>query len=147
MIFHLSKLTPMMRNKRVSRWLQSLFLTNTIYFSEAISQHIPRQLEYSCLYFPAHLLLADIQDDNLYNLTEVWLRKHLLHWLEVLALLKLSRSALSSLRMIYKWLDVRRSFNYHLSALINRLYFRNVLLVLASILKPNHLSLMRLASY
>jgi hypothetical protein len=67
------------------------------------------------MYWASHLTgtgTEGIQNtDEVHHLLDVFLRNHVLHWMECLSLLGQLRVAIESLRVIEGWVLVRRSFS------------------------------------
>jgi hypothetical protein len=82
---------------------------------EMISAHIPEGLSYACIYLASHLTGSGTEEtqisDEVYQLLDIFLRDHILHWMECLSLLGQLRVAIESLRVIEGWVPVRRSFS------------------------------------
>jgi hypothetical protein len=90
-------------------------LANNTIVNETISTHIPEGLSYACMHWASHLTGAkeEIQNaDDVRQLLNVFLRDHVLHWMECLSLMKQLRVAVESLRAIEGWVLVRRSFSF-----------------------------------
>jgi hypothetical protein len=83
--------------------------------NETISKHIPEGLSYACIYWASHLTETGEEEtriaDEVHQLLDVFLRAHVLHWMECLSLIGLLRVAVESLRLVEGWLTVRRSFS------------------------------------
>jgi hypothetical protein len=74
------------------------------YLSRKTTQ--PRAISYACKFWMEHFsLVSDITDD-IVNRTYNFLVKHLLHWMEALAILNLHDHAIRSIYNLMKWLQV-----------------------------------------
>ena len=56
---------------------------------EKLREHVPSELEYSCLYWASHLFQSRHQRVNVQTQSalSLFIQSHLLHWLELLSLL------------------------------------------------------------
>jgi hypothetical protein len=67
---------------------------------------LPEAVSYACKYWVEHIcLISDIADD-IVTQTYDFLAKHLLHWMEVLAILKSHDHTIRSIRNLMEWLQV-----------------------------------------
>ena len=68
---------------------------------------LPEAISYACKFWIEHIcLLSDVRDDivnRMYN----FLVKHLLHWIEALAILNIHDHTIRSIHNLMKWLQVR----------------------------------------
>jgi hypothetical protein len=72
-----------------------------------LSEHIPDALRYACCFWMVHVLESGPPGTQLRAELEIFCRKHLFHWLEVLSLLESwSSTELNALKAI-EWCKVR----------------------------------------
>jgi hypothetical protein len=64
---------------------------------------LPESLSYACIYWIEHICLAKKTDDNLQQIY-TFLSRHLLHWMEVMSILGMSRRVIKELRRLYEWI-------------------------------------------
>ncbi|KIL59026.1 hypothetical protein M378DRAFT_85641, partial [Amanita muscaria Koide BX008] len=69
-----------------------------------IQEKIPQQLRYACVYWDNHLEVAKIEDEALMNELEKFVDEHMLHWLEVLSLIRNFDLAHVAIRVVLKLL-------------------------------------------
>jgi WD40 repeat protein len=69
---------------------------------------LPEAISYACKFWIEHICLISDVTDDLVNRTYVFLAKHLLHWIEVLAILKCHDHTIRSIDNLIKWLRVCR---------------------------------------
>jgi hypothetical protein len=67
---------------------------------------LPEAISYACKFWIEHICLISDVTDDLVNKTYVFLGKHLLHWMEVLAILKCHDHTIRSIDNLIKWLQV-----------------------------------------
>jgi hypothetical protein len=77
---------------------------------EQLSQFIPEHLHYACHFWAEHLYKSPIDDSELYGMVQAFIFEHLLHWLEVLSLLRALDSAIATLKIAQSWAKVMSSF-------------------------------------
>ena len=80
---------------------------------EMVVEHIGDGLKYACLYWAKHVTVLKL-DADVALIVELLHRflvfdRHLLHWLEVMSILRSMGSAVASLRTVLDWLTVRHS--------------------------------------
>jgi hypothetical protein len=77
---------------------------------DTIATHISEGLGYACLFWASHLTMlrkGDVQDsDEVFTLLNVFLREHVLHWMECLSLLQQLNTSIKSLRTLERWVLV-----------------------------------------
>ena len=64
------------------------------------TKKISEELKYSCLYWASHFFEAQVAEDDLIDALDVFLHKHLLHWIECLSQLGELQTGISSLRNV-----------------------------------------------
>ncbi|KIL55512.1 hypothetical protein M378DRAFT_173583, partial [Amanita muscaria Koide BX008] len=69
---------------------------------EQLESIIPPQLRYACVYWANHLEVATIEDGNDMNELEQFADKHMLHWFEVLSLIRKLDCAHRAIRIVLK---------------------------------------------
>ena len=76
---------------------------------ERIAEKIPRELQYSCLYWASHLAQAGqgARTPEIVKFFIEFMENHVLHWLEVLSLVDRLYTALGSIRAVEAWWQVR----------------------------------------
>lgn len=76
-----------------------------------VKQHIPVNLQYSCRFWASHLETADSSERSAYLQDDgpiyAFLRQHLLHWLEVLSLIRLTHDAILAINSLDRILKVQ----------------------------------------
>jgi NACHT domain len=73
--------------------------------SDRIEQHLPAELQYACHYWVQHLQRSETQlFDN--GQVHVFLRKHLLHWLEVLGLMERTSEGVLAISSLESFVQV-----------------------------------------
>ena len=73
------------------------------------SGKIPEALKYSCIYWASHFFEAQLSGDDLINALDIFLHKHLLHWIECLSELGELQTGIPSLRSVATALSVSDS--------------------------------------
>ncbi|KAJ0133904.1 NADH-dependent flavin oxidoreductase nadA [Fusarium oxysporum f. sp. albedinis] len=71
-----------------------------------LEEHIPRELQYACMYWVHHQAKADLEPNDSHEIFE-FLTTHFLHWVEVLSLLGRVADGLNSNRSLVDWLENR----------------------------------------
>ncbi|KAK7570369.1 hypothetical protein V3481_019549 [Fusarium oxysporum f. sp. vasinfectum] len=71
-----------------------------------LEEHIPRELQYACMYWVHHQAKADLEPNDSHEIFE-FLTTHFLHWVEVLSLLGRVADGLDSSRSLVDWLENR----------------------------------------
>ncbi|PLN80578.1 WD40-repeat-containing domain protein [Aspergillus taichungensis] len=82
--------------------------------SEIINKHLTGDLQYACRYWTYHLEQSGIQvedDDTFHNLIE----HHVLHWLEVMCLMRNVHEAIKMLDILSRLTSSRQCFKFHRS--------------------------------
>ena len=67
---------------------------------------LPEALSYACKFWIEHICLVSDVTDNIVNRTYDFLVKHLLHWIEALAILNSHDHTIRSIHNLMKWLQV-----------------------------------------
>ena len=67
---------------------------------------LPQSISYACIFWVEHICLVSDVTVDIVNRTYNFLVKHLLHWMEVLAILKFHNHTIRSIDNIMKWLRV-----------------------------------------
>ena len=67
---------------------------------------LPEAISYACRFWIEHICLISDATDDILNQMDAFLSKHLLHWMEVLALLKCHDLTIRSIDNLMKWLRV-----------------------------------------
>ena len=75
------------------------------YLSE--NNTLPEAISYACRFWIDHICLVSDVTDDIVNQIYDFLVKHLLHWMEALAILKSHDHTIRSIRNLMKWLQVR----------------------------------------
>jgi hypothetical protein len=82
---------------------------------DVVGIHISEGLAYACVYWVSHLTAASQEEiretDDMREPLNMFLRDHVLHWMECLSLLGRLNVAFGSLRTIERWVLVRESFS------------------------------------
>ena len=68
---------------------------------------LPEAISYACKFWIEHICLVSDVTDDIVNRTYDFLVKHLLHWMEALAILNLHDHTIRSIHNLMKWLQVR----------------------------------------
>ncbi|KAF8678528.1 hypothetical protein AX14_004714 [Amanita brunnescens Koide BX004] len=68
---------------------------------------LPEAISYACKFWTEHICLVSDVTDDIVNRTYDFLVKHLLHWMEALAILNLHDHTIRSIHNLMKWLQVR----------------------------------------
>jgi hypothetical protein len=71
-----------------------------------LKEKVSEELRYACTYWPVHLASVKTITNELVEEMDSFCRKHLLHWIEVLSLLKRLRSAVEGLPKVIEWCKV-----------------------------------------
>ena len=89
-----------------------------------IEQNLPDPLQYTSLYWSAHLCFTtdDCDRNVLGNLKEFFQGPYPLFWVEVLSLLGMVRIGAPSLRRVISWLKVRTAMSYYRFAFRDNFY-------------------------
>ncbi|KIL60992.1 hypothetical protein M378DRAFT_167497 [Amanita muscaria Koide BX008] len=77
-----------------------------------LEDNIPQQLRYACIYWANHLDVATIEDADLIKELENFGDAHVLHWFEVLSLIRKLESAHRAIRIVLKHLKPASSDLY-----------------------------------
>ena len=67
---------------------------------------LPEVTSYACKFWIEHICLVSDATDDIANRTHIFLVKHLLHWIEALAILDSHDHAIRSIHNLMKWLEV-----------------------------------------
>ena len=67
---------------------------------------IPEAISYACKFWIEHVCLISTAEDDILNIIYNFLDKHLLHWMEVMAILKRHDHTIRSINNLMKWLRV-----------------------------------------
>jgi hypothetical protein len=67
---------------------------------------LPEAISYACKFWIEHVCLISTVDDDILNEIYNFLDKHLLHWMEVMAILKCHNRTIRSIDNLMKWLQV-----------------------------------------
>lgn len=68
---------------------------------------LPAATSYACVHWIDHVCMITQVSDNLADTLQLFLFRHLLHWLEAMSLLKKSRMTIALLNRFIHWLQVR----------------------------------------
>lgn len=91
--------------------LQRVLTTNICNLTlspDSVTIGLPEDVEYACLYWIEHICRVDGADSAVLRLLEVFLFKHLLHWMEAMSFLKMTRHSIGLLQKLDSWLAVRQ---------------------------------------
>jgi hypothetical protein len=72
-----------------------------------LKRHVSDELRYACEYWHAHLVHVKESINELWHELTTFCMEHIFHWIEVLSLLGLLRSAVVSLPRVIEWCNVR----------------------------------------
>ena len=67
---------------------------------------LPEAISYACKFWIEHICRISTVDDDILNIIYNFLNKHLLHWMEVMAILKCHDDTMRSIDNLMKWLEV-----------------------------------------
>jgi hypothetical protein len=67
---------------------------------------LPEAISYACKFWIEHICLVSDVTDDIVNEIYVFLAKHLLHWMEAMAILKCHDHTIRSIDNLMKWLRV-----------------------------------------
>ena len=67
---------------------------------------LPEAISYACKFWTEHICLISTVEDDILNIIYNFLDKHLLHWMEVMAMLKCHDLTIRSIDNLMKWLQV-----------------------------------------
>lgn len=73
------------------------------YLKDKVDINLSPTLRYACTYWNAHLSKADINDSNLKEILEKFVRRHLLIWVEASTVLQLTQKLGPSLQAAHEW--------------------------------------------
>ena len=65
---------------------------------------LPEAISYACQFWTEHICLVSDVTDDLVNEMYILLDKHLLHWIEAMAILKSHDRTIQSIDKLMKWL-------------------------------------------
>ncbi|KAF3277773.1 hypothetical protein TWF970_005026 [Orbilia oligospora] len=72
-----------------------------------VAKNIPPEMQYACQYYAQHIQLGgEYQCDD--SLVNVFLQQHLLHWFEVLSLIRKASQAVHSVALLRSMVDINR---------------------------------------
>lgn len=73
---------------------------------ERTCETLPGHVAYACTYWIEHV--CEIREDasSISRLLETFLFRHLLHWLEIMSILNLTRTTINSLRCLLRWAEI-----------------------------------------
>ena len=67
---------------------------------------LPEAVSYACKFWIEHICLISTIEDDLLSVINTFFDKHLLHWMEVMAILKCHDHTIQSIDNLMKWLQV-----------------------------------------
>lgn len=73
---------------------------------DPVDGSLPEDVEYACVYWVEHICRVTDADSVLLQSIHVLLLRHLLHWLEAMSILKLTRGVIELLERLSAWLSV-----------------------------------------
>jgi hypothetical protein len=85
----------------------SLLNTEVADLANRLKECLPDEVRYACEYWIDHLVLVETINDDLQREFKTFCERHILHWIEVLSLLGLLRSAVHGLPQVLEWCKVR----------------------------------------
>jgi hypothetical protein len=95
-------------------FLQQTLTTNIcglVLAKEWVGTCLPEDISYACLFWIHHVCAVDENVGPIMNILDQFIFLHLLHWLEVMSILKKSRETTELLDRLHSWLSVSRSLS------------------------------------
>jgi hypothetical protein len=74
---------------------------------ETLDRHAPHELRYACKFWAVHLAKAGEPESSLLTVLDTFCREHLLHWIELLSLMRALSVMDEYLPMVFGWCQVR----------------------------------------
>jgi hypothetical protein len=74
---------------------------------ERLDRHAPHELRYACKFWAVHLTKAGEPESSLLTVLDTFCREHLLHWIELLSLMRALPVMDDFLLMVFGWCKVR----------------------------------------
>lgn len=73
---------------------------------EPVDECLPEDVEYACMYWVEHLCRLQVTDSGIVQLLDSFISQHLLHWLEAMSILRMTRDSINLLEELLVWLTV-----------------------------------------
>ena len=74
----------------------------------SVREQLSQDLVYACVSWIEHICLIEEEDPSIVNYLNGFLHRHLLHWLEVMSILRRSRETITLLECLHSWVKVCR---------------------------------------